>query len=83
MLNESKTEEKISFVVIIFIIGDISVAGFLAPPPLAGPAPRGHIGVVPPQIAACAPQTRNVPPKRGLCPKEINRLGATGVQFGA
>ena len=29
-----------------------------------------------PQITACAP------PKRGLHPKERNRLGATGVQFG-
>ena len=27
------------------------------------------------------PQTKIVPPKRGLCPEEINRLGATGVQI--
>ena len=32
----------------------------------------------------CPPQTRNAPPpKRGLFPKESNRLGATGAQFGA
>ena len=39
---------------------------------------RGRI----PQITACAPQTKNVPPQRGLYPKESKRLGATGVQFG-
>ena len=36
-----------------------------------------------PQVTASAPQTRNLPPKRGLCPKESNRFGANGVQFGA
>ena len=40
-----------------------------------------HSGAMPHQITACALQTRNVPPKRGLYPKESNRLGATGVQF--
>ena len=43
----------------------------------------GHSGAVPPKITAYAPQTRIAPPKRGLRPKEINRLGATGVQFEA
>ena len=39
-------------------------------------ATGGHSGAVPPpQMTACAP------PKRGLCPKEINRLGASGVQI--
>ena len=36
-----------------------------------------------PQITACTPQTRIVPPKRGLCPEEINKLGATEAQFEA
>ena len=36
----------------------------------------GHIGPVLPQVTACAPQTKIVPPKRGLCPEEIKRLGA-------
>ena len=49
-----------------------------------GPAPRGHTGAVPPQITACAPHKRNLyPPKRGLCPEEIKKLGATGVQIEA
>ena len=43
--------------------------------------PRGAFQGRAPQITACAPQTRTVPPKRGLCPKESNRLGATEVQF--
>ena len=30
-----------------------------------------------PQMTACAP------PKRGLCPQEMNRIGATGVQIEA
>ena len=42
----------------------------------AGPAPRGHFGAVPPQMTACDP-------KRKLCPEEINRPGATGVQIEA
>ena len=29
------------------------------------------------------PHTKTVPPKRGLCPKEINRIGATGLQIEA
>ena len=36
-----------------------------------------------PQFTACAPLTRIVLPKRGLCPKESNKLGATGVHFEA
>ena len=41
-----------------------------------------HSGAVPPQRTACAPPNENcAPPKRGLCPEEINRLGAIGVQF--
>ena len=43
----------------------------------------GHTGAVTPQMTACAPQTKVVPPKRGLCPEEINRLGASGVQIEA
>ena len=43
----------------------------------------GHFGAVPPQMTACAPQTKIVPPKRGLCPEETNRLGAFGVQIEA
>ena len=46
-------------------------------------ATGGHFGAVPPQMTACAPQTKIVPPKRGLCPEEINRHGATGVQMEA
>ena len=38
---------------------------------------------MPPQMRACAPQTNIVSHKRELCPKEINRLGATGVQIEA
>ena len=34
-------------------------------------------------MTACAPQIKIVPPKRGLCPEEINRLGATWVQIEA
>ena len=40
-------------------------------------ATGGHTGAVPPQMTACAP------PKRGQCPEEINRIGATGVQIEA
>ena len=44
----------------------------------------GIPGPCPPQMTACAPpQTKIVPPKRGLCPKEIHRLGAVGVQIEA
>ena len=46
-------------------------------PSTTGGAYRGRA----PQLIACAPQTKIVPPKRGLCPKEINRLGASGVQI--
>ena len=47
------------------------------------PAPRGAYRGRAPQLTACAPQTKNVPPKRGLCPKEINELGAFGAQIEA
>ena len=40
-------------------------------------APQGHSGAVPP------PKSLLVPPKRGLCPKEIKRLGETEMQFEA
>ena len=43
----------------------------------AGPAPQGGI------FRGRPPQTRNVLPKRGLCPQKSNRFGATGVLFGA
>ena len=46
-------------------------------------ATGGHTGAVPPQMTACTSQTKIVPPKRGLCPEEIYRLGATGVQIEA
>ena len=45
--------------------------------------PRGAFRGRAPQMTACAPQTKIVPPKRGLCLEEINRLGATGVQIEA
>ena len=45
------------------------------------PAPRGAYRGRAPQLTACAPQTKIVPPRRGLCPKEINRLGASGAQI--
>ena len=42
----------------------------------ADPAPRGaYTGAVPP------PTDCLCPPKRGLCPEEINRLGASGAQI--
>ena len=49
-----------------------------------GPALRGEdiSEPCPPNLLLVAPQTRNVPPKRGLCPKESNKLRATGMQFG-
>ena len=35
-------------------------------------------------MTACAPRNENcAPTKRGLCPEEINRLGAAGVQIEA
>ena len=51
----------------------------------AGSGPRGHSGAVPPpnDCLCPLPQTIILPPQRGLCPKEINGLGATGVQFEA
>ena len=48
----------------------------LVPLPQARRHTGGHTGAVPPQLTACAPQTKIVPPKRGLCPEEINRFGA-------
>ena len=60
--------------------GTVKGARYVVP----GPAPRGGIpGPCPPQMTACAPQTKIVPPKRGPCPEEINRLGATVVQIEA
>ena len=47
---------------------------------------RRHVGAFwgcAPQITARVPQTRIVPPNRGLCLEEINRLAATGEQFEA
>ena len=41
----------------------------------------GISGPCPPNDCLCPPQTKIVPPKRGLCPEEINRLGATGVRI--
>ena len=51
----------------------------------SGPAPRGGIpGPCPPKWVLVPPPNENcAPPKRGLCPKEINRLGAFGVQIEA
>ena len=49
-------------------------------------ATGGIPGPFPPSnhcLCPSPPQTRIVPPKRGLCPKESNRLGVTGVQFNA
>ena len=43
----------------------------------------GHTGAVAPKWLLVPPQTKTVPPKRGLYPKEINRIGATGVQIEA
>ena len=84
MLEESETEEKIGFVVIIFIIGDISIAG--SPAPLAaGPAPRGgggNFGAVPRQITACAPQRKIWSPKRGLFPKKVTNSVALECSLG-
>ena len=41
----------------------------------------GHSVAVLPQMTACAPQTKFVPPKRALFPKKIIRIGATGMQI--
>ena len=56
--------------------------------PLIGTAQtRRHAGADrgrAPQLAACASPNENCPPpKRGLCPEEINRLGASGAQIEA
>ena len=59
-------------------------APFMMSPLYSGPAPRGHSGLVPPQMPACAPPNENcTPPKRGLCPEETNRLRAIGMQIEA
>ena len=42
-----------------------------------------HFRAVPSNHCSCPPQTRILLPKRGLCPKEIKRFRATGVQFQA
>ena len=39
-------------------------------------------GSAPPNDCLCPP-TKIVPPKQGLCPEEISRLGAAGVQIEA
>ena len=45
------------------------------------PAPQGGIpGPCPPKLLLVPPQTRIVSPKPDLCSKEIDRLGAAGVQ---
>ena len=51
----------------------------------ARPGATGGIpGPCPPQMTACASQTKIMPPpKRGLWPEETNRVGATGVQIEA
>ena len=42
----------------------------------------GHTGAVPPTGYLCPPnENRAPPPKRGLCPEEVNRLGASGAQI--
>ena len=46
-------------------------------------ATGGIPGRASPQMTACAPQKKIVPPKRGLCPEESNKLGVTGVQIEA
>ena len=46
-------------------------------------ATGGPTGAVPPQMTACAPNENCGPHKRGQCPEEINRLGASGVQIEA
>ena len=49
-----------------------------------GPVPRGHSGAVPPKsLFEPPPKRESCLLKRGLCAVEINRLGATGVQFEA
>ena len=60
-------------------------AEVLAIPEVAtGPALWGAFrDRAPPTDCLCAPQTKVVPPKRGLCPEESNRLGATGEQIEA
>ena len=48
------------------------------------PAPGGaYRGRAPPTGCLCPSKRKLFPPKRGLCPEEINRLGATGAQFKA
>ena len=49
----------------------------------AGPVPRGNFRALPPKSLLVPPKREMCLPKRGLCPKEINRLSATGVQFEA
>ena len=42
----------------------------------------GHSGAVLPQMTVCAYPNKNcAPPKRGLCPEEINWLAAAGVEI--
>ena len=51
----------------------------------SGPAPRGGAfrGRAPSNDCLCPPKRKLRPPKRGLCPEEINRLGAIGKQIEA
>ena len=50
----------------------------------SGPAPWGAFrGCAAPNDCLCPPNKSCAPPKQGLCPEEINRLGATGVQIEA
>ena len=44
---------------------------------------RAFRGRAPPNDCLCPPKWLLVPPKQGLCPEEINRLGAAGVQIWA
>ena len=83
MLEESETEEKIGFVVIIFIIGDISIAG--SPIPLAaGPALRGG-GILGPchdKSLLVPPKREMWSPKRGLFPKKVTNSVALECSSG-
>ena len=47
----------------------------------SGSAPRGTFRGRALPIDCLCPQTKIGPPKRGLCPEKINRLGATGAQI--
>ena len=59
----------------------VQTAPLIANSWLPDPVPREAYRGRAPQLTACAPQTKIVPPKRGLCPEEINWLGASGAQI--